>query len=67
MNDFGDTLAGKSLFPEATLDVIEHARVGRVGLVKDALQREVRLAEPITEVLCEDPSAVYACAARSLV
>ena len=58
VDDFGDTLAREGLLPEAALDVVEHARVGRVRLVEDVLEREVRGAEAVAEVLGEDPAAV---------
>ena len=59
VDDLRDALAREGLLPEAALDVVEHARVRRVRLVEDVLEREVRLPEPVTEVLREDPPAVY--------
>ena len=56
--DLLDALARERLLPEAALDVVEHARVGRVRLVEDVLEREVRLPEPVAEVLSENPAAV---------
>ena len=58
VDDLCDALARERLFPEPALDVIENARVRRVRLVEDVLERQVRLAQPVTEVLCEDPSTV---------
>ena len=58
VNDLRDTLPSERLLPEPTLDVVEDTRVRRVGLVKDAPKRQVRLTQPVTEVLCEDPTAV---------
>ena len=59
VDDLRDALAREGLLPEAALDVVEHARVRRVRLVEDVLEREVRLPQPVTEVLREDPPAVY--------
>ena len=58
MDDLGDALAREGLLPEPALDVVEHARMCRVGLVEDVLEREVRLPQPVTEVLGKDPSTV---------
>ena len=57
--DLLDALGRERLLPEAALDIVEHARVRRVRLVEDVLEREVRLPQPVTEVLREDPPAVY--------
>ena len=59
VDDLRDALAREGLLPEAALDVVEHARVRRVRLVEDVLEREVRLPEPVTEVLRKYPPAVY--------
>ena len=58
MDDLGDALAREGLLPEPALDVVEHARMCRIGLVEDVLEREVRLPQPITEVLRKDPSTI---------
>ena len=58
VDDFGDALARKGLLPEPALDVVEYARMRRVGLVEDVLEREVRLPQPVTEVLGKDPSTI---------
>ena len=58
VDDFGDALAREGLLPEPALDIVEHARMCRVGLVEDVLEGEVRLPQPITEVLGKDPSTV---------
>ena len=65
VDDLRDALAREGLLPEAALDVVEHARVRRVRLVEDVLEREVRLPEPVTEVLREDPPAVYVVSSRT--
>ena len=58
VDDLLDALPRERLFPESDLDVVEDARVSRVRLVKDVLEREVGLPEPVAEVLREDPAAV---------
>ena len=58
VDDLLDALARERLLPESALNVIEHTRVCRVGLVEDVLEREVRGAEAVAEVLGEDPAAV---------
>ena len=63
VDDLRDALAREGLLPESALDVVEHARMCRVGLVEDVLESEIGLAQSVTEVLGEDPSAV--CASRS--
>lgn len=58
MDDLCDALAGEGLLPEPALDIVQDARVRRVGLVKDVLQRKIRLSQTVTKVLCEDPSTI---------
>ena len=58
VDDLLDALPRERLLPESDLDVVEDARVSRVRLVKDVLEREVGLPKPVTKVLSEDPAAV---------
>ena len=58
VNDLRDTLPRERLLPESDFDVVEDARMSRVRLVKDVLEREVGLPEPVAEVLSENPSTV---------
>ena len=53
-----DTLSREGFFAEPPLDVVQHLRMCRVGLVQDVAQREVRRPQTVTEVLGEDPAAV---------
>ena len=59
MDNLRNTLSREGLFPETSLDVVEHLRVRRVGLVKQVSERQVRRAETVTEVLGKDPATVY--------
>ena len=58
VDDLLDTLPRERFFPESDLDVVEDARMSRVRLVKDVLEREIGLPEPVAEVLSENPAAV---------
>lgn len=58
MDDLRDALTREGLFPKPALDIVQDARVRRVRLVQDVLQGEICLTQPVTEVLCEDPSTV---------
>lgn len=59
MHSLGDTLPRKRLLPEPSLDIVQNLSVRRVRLVEDVLEAEVGWAEPVAEVLGEDPAAVY--------
>jgi hypothetical protein len=58
LDDLPDTLPRESLLAETHLDIVQDLGVGRVGLVQDILQLQVRRAETIAEMLCEDPATV---------
>lgn len=59
MHSLRNTLPRKRLLPEPPLDIVQNLSVRRVRLVEDVLEAEVGWAEPVTEVLGEDPAAVY--------
>ena len=59
MDNLRDTFTRESFLPESTLDVVEDARVRRVGLVQNIFQTQVRRPKTVTEVLSKDPTAVY--------
>jgi hypothetical protein len=56
-----NALTRERLFTETVLDVVQDLLVGRVRLVEDVPEREIRRAEAITEMLREDPTAVSVC------
>ena len=59
VDSLGDTLSREGLLAESALDVIEHFRMRRIGLVQNVAQCEVRGPEAVTEVLGKDPTTVY--------
>jgi hypothetical protein len=59
VDDVRNALTRESLFTETALDVDQDLLMGRVRLVEDVLEREIRRAEAVTEMLGEDPAAVY--------
>ena len=59
VDDLRDAFSREGLLPKAPLDVVQDFRVRGVRLVEHVLQREVRRAESVAEVLREDPAAVY--------
>lgn len=59
VDDLSDTLAGESLLPETPLDVIEHFSMRGVILVQNVLKLKIRGTKAVTEMLCENPAAVW--------
>jgi hypothetical protein len=58
VNSFGNTLARKGLFTKTALDVVQNLRMSRVRLVKNVLQRKIRCAETVAEMLCKNPTTI---------
>ena len=58
VDDVRNALTRERLFTETALDVDQDFLVGRIRLVEDVLEREIRRAEAITEMLGEDPAGV---------
>lgn len=58
MDGLCDALPGECLFPEPPFDTIQHLSMCRVILVQHVPELEIRGAEAVAEVLCENPPAV---------
>jgi hypothetical protein len=58
VDDVRNALTRERLFTEAALDVDQDLLVGRVRLVENVFECEIRGAETITEMLREDPARV---------
>jgi hypothetical protein len=59
LNNIRDTLTGEGLLAEAALNIVEHLCMIRVRFVQDILEPDIRRPEAVTEVLREDPAAIY--------
>lgn len=59
MDNLLDALPCERLLTEPPLDIIQHLRVRGVCLVEDVAELQVRGAQTVTEVLREDPAAVF--------
>ena len=58
MDDVCNALTREGLLTETALDVDQHFLMRGVRLVENVLEREIRRAEAVAEVLREDPAAV---------
>jgi len=58
VNDVRDTLACECLFAETAFDIVQDLLVRRIRLVKNVLERQIRRAETVAEMLREDPAGV---------
>lgn len=59
MNCLRNALSCERLFSESALDIIQNFGMRRIRFVERIPEREIRWSKPVTEVLGEDPSAVY--------
>jgi len=59
MDNVRDALTREGLFTEAALDIHQNFLVRRVSLVENVLERKIRRAEAVAEMLSKDPATVY--------
>jgi NADH/NAD ratio-sensing transcriptional regulator Rex len=58
MNNLGDALSSKRLFPKPPFDVVQNFSVGRVVLIENVLQLQISRPKTIAEMLRENPTAI---------
>ena len=58
MDDLGNALPCKGLFPETPLDIVKDLLMKGVRFVQYVLQMEICRPEAITKMLCKDPTTV---------
>lgn len=58
LDDLENALTGKGFLPELGADVLQNGLMRVVVLVQEVLERQVRRAQTVEEVLTEDPAAI---------